>query len=296
MVHRWREAPQLPSARCVCRSACAGPTPRRPSRRRCRPCNAERVLVALALHAQQMSDRLERLEERLEDVAGSQLAIEPPTHDDLREVRTYSAAPLGGDGSDRAGAPGPHGRAGRSDAGRVVESRRQERARTLAETIIDLSDSLDTGTIDLRDNQDEWAATAPSPTRSRVNGHQPVYDAAAGTGRRRGGRCRDLRAGGHLGHVGHRHRRVGAVDGAHDLEGGPHPVAGEVDHGVATVPGVGVLDVGQGADDAPRRRRPARGRTATTPTCPPAPCRSGWWRRRPACGAGRRRPRRGCRR
>ena len=41
----------------------------------------------------------------------------------------------------------------------VVESRRQERARTLAETIIDLSDSLDTGTIDLRDGHDDWATT-----------------------------------------------------------------------------------------------------------------------------------------
>ena len=42
--------------------------------------NADRVLVALAVHAQQMSDRLERLEERIEDVAGSQLTLALPTH------------------------------------------------------------------------------------------------------------------------------------------------------------------------------------------------------------------------
>jgi hypothetical protein len=42
----------------------------------------------------------------------------------------------------------------------VSESRRQERARTLAETIIDLSDAMDTASIDLRHEQSDWAATA----------------------------------------------------------------------------------------------------------------------------------------
>ena len=42
----------------------------------------------------------------------------------------------------------------------VAEDRRQRRARTLAETIIDLSDSLDTTTIDLDREPGAWAATA----------------------------------------------------------------------------------------------------------------------------------------
>jgi len=42
----------------------------------------------------------------------------------------------------------------------VAEDRRLQRARTLAETIIDLSDSLDTIPVDLTDESGDWAATA----------------------------------------------------------------------------------------------------------------------------------------
>ena len=42
----------------------------------------------------------------------------------------------------------------------VAEDRRQRRARTLAETIIDLSDSLDTSPVDLDGEPGAWAATA----------------------------------------------------------------------------------------------------------------------------------------
>jgi hypothetical protein len=42
----------------------------------------------------------------------------------------------------------------------VAEDRRLQRARTLAETIIDLSDSLDTMPLDLADEPGDWAATA----------------------------------------------------------------------------------------------------------------------------------------
>ena len=42
----------------------------------------------------------------------------------------------------------------------VAEDRRQRRARTLAETIIDLSDSLDTAPVDLDGEPGAWAATA----------------------------------------------------------------------------------------------------------------------------------------
>ena len=67
------------------------PEPRHLSRLALPAVHADRVLVALAVHAQQMSDRLERLEERIEDVAGSTARPRVPTHDDLHEVRTYSA-------------------------------------------------------------------------------------------------------------------------------------------------------------------------------------------------------------
>ena len=145
--------------------------------------NADRVLVALAVHAQQMSDRLERLEERIEDVAGSQLTLALPTHDDLHEVRTYSARLSAEMAQIALELDARMDELTAQMPAVVVESRRQERARTLAETIIDLSDSLDTGTIDLRDGHDDWATTMaePSPPNG-TNGHQPVNDASAATG------------------------------------------------------------------------------------------------------------------
>jgi hypothetical protein len=42
----------------------------------------------------------------------------------------------------------------------VAEDRRLQRARTLAEAIIDLSDSLDTAPVDLNGEPGDWAATA----------------------------------------------------------------------------------------------------------------------------------------
>ena len=145
--------------------------------------NADRVLVALAVHAQQMSDRLERLEERIEDVAGSQLTLALPTHDDLHEVRTYSARLSAEMAQIAMELEARMDELTAQMPAAVVESRRQERARTLAETIIDLSDSLDTGTIDLRDGHDDWATTTAAPSATNgTNGHHPVNDAGAATG------------------------------------------------------------------------------------------------------------------
>jgi hypothetical protein len=121
---------------------------------------ADRVLVALAVHAQQIDDRLSRMEGRLDELAQADLGLELPTHDDLLEVRLHSA---------RVSAELTRATVelqARIDdlavqmPAVVAEDRRQQRARTLAETIIDLSDSLDTGAIDLRDEPDDWAATA----------------------------------------------------------------------------------------------------------------------------------------
>lgn len=121
---------------------------------------AERVLVALAVHAQQLDDRLERMERRLDCLAATDLTLELPTHDDLLEVRLHSArvsaelARVAVEMQSRI-----DDLAVRMPAV-VAEDRRQQRARTLAETIIDLSDSLDTGPIDLRADSGDWAATA----------------------------------------------------------------------------------------------------------------------------------------
>lgn len=116
---------------------------------------AEQVLVALALHARRMSDRLERVEQRLDELDRSEFVLDLPTSDDLAEVRVYSAR-LSAEMAQIA----MELQARIDDLDErmpavVVESKRQERARTLAETIIDLSDSLDTAPIDLRDKR-EW--------------------------------------------------------------------------------------------------------------------------------------------
>jgi hypothetical protein len=127
---------------------------------------AEQVLVALALHAREMSDRLERVEHRIEEL--DRPALDTPTSEDLAEVRVYStrlSAEMAqiamelqariDDLEERMPAV-------------VVESKRQERARTLAETIIDLSDSLDTtpidlAPIDLREKREWRGRHRPSP-------------------------------------------------------------------------------------------------------------------------------------
>jgi hypothetical protein len=120
----------------------------------------ERALVAIAIHSQQLDDRLARMEHRLDELARTDVGLEIPTHDDLLEVRLHSArvsAELTRVAVDLQA---------RIDdlavqmPAVVTEDRRQQRARTLAETIIDLSDSLDTGPVDLRDAPGDWAATA----------------------------------------------------------------------------------------------------------------------------------------
>jgi hypothetical protein len=105
----------------------------------------ERVLVALAVQAAQLDHRLERLERRVDDTVDDGLGH--ATYDDLLELRIHAAKVA-------------------ADLARVtvelraeIERRttptsRDRRAQTLAETIIDLSDSLDTRP------DDGWAATA----------------------------------------------------------------------------------------------------------------------------------------
>ena len=102
----------------------------------------ERALVAIASHAEQLDGRILRLERRLEDAT-----LLAPTHEDLLEVRVHSAkvaaelarvtVELKAEIEDRVAASA------------VKESR----LRTLAESIADLSDALDT-------TPQDWAASA----------------------------------------------------------------------------------------------------------------------------------------
>ncbi len=120
----------------------------------------ERALVALAIHSQQLDERLARMEHRLDELASADLTLELPTHDDLLEVRLHSARV-----SAELTQVAVELQARIDDLAVrmpavVAEDRRQRRARTLAETIIDLSDSLDTSPVDLDGEPGEWAATA----------------------------------------------------------------------------------------------------------------------------------------
>lgn len=121
---------------------------------------SERVLVALAVHAQQLDDRLARMEARLDEVARADVALEVPTHEDLLEVRLHSARVSAELTRLAVEVQGRIDDLAVQIPAVVAEDRKQQRARTLAETILDLSDSLDTTPIDLRDERDDWAATA----------------------------------------------------------------------------------------------------------------------------------------
>ncbi|HEY9558620.1 MAG TPA: hypothetical protein VIR58_17915 [Acidimicrobiales bacterium] len=121
---------------------------------------SERVLVALAVHAQQIDDRLARLEHRLDDREHADRLIAVPTQDDLLEVQLHSARV-----SAELSRVAVELQARIDDLAVqmpsvVAEDRRLQRARTLAESILDLSDDWDTSPLDLRDEPGDWAATA----------------------------------------------------------------------------------------------------------------------------------------
>ena len=126
---------------------------------------AERVLLSLAVHAQQNDERLTRIERRLDELA-EVVRLELPTHEDLSAVRIHSArvaAEVARVGAELARVTvdlqGRIDRLVMQTPVSVVASRRDERARVLATTIIDLSDALDTAPVDLRSNDDDWAVT-----------------------------------------------------------------------------------------------------------------------------------------
>ncbi len=121
---------------------------------------AERALVALAVHAQQLDGRLARMERRLDDLASDDTTLDLPTHEDLMAVRIHSARVAAEVARVTVEMRGRIDDLAVQMPAVVAESRREERARTLAETIIDLSDSLDTAPLDLHEPPGSWAATA----------------------------------------------------------------------------------------------------------------------------------------
>lgn len=113
----------------------------------------ERALVALAVQAQQLDDRLFALERRLDELAAAQL--DAPSHGDLLEVRLHSArvaaelarvaVELRAEIERAARTRHP----GDTDGQPAPVGERERRIRAIAETVIDLSDRTDTLPADL---------------------------------------------------------------------------------------------------------------------------------------------------
>ena len=120
----------------------------------------EEALLMIAVQSRQLHHRVAGMEQRLDELIDADSDLEVATLDDLLEVRLHSARV-----SAEVARVAVELQARIDDLAVrmpsvVAEDRRQRRARVLAETIIDLSDSLDTTSIDLRDDHGPWAATA----------------------------------------------------------------------------------------------------------------------------------------
>ncbi|HMC52223.1 MAG TPA: hypothetical protein VKI64_05630 [Acidimicrobiales bacterium] len=115
----------------------------------------ERLLIAYAAQAHRFDLRLERLERRVEDV--SEAADEFPSHADLLQVRLHSARVAAELARVAVELRGEMDRIARE-----APSPRERRIQTLAEQILDISDSIDTLPRDLpgSDPDQGWAATA----------------------------------------------------------------------------------------------------------------------------------------
>ena len=98
----------------------------------------ERALVALAVHAQQLDSRIDRLERRLDEAA--ETALDLPSHSDVLEVRIHSAkvaAELARVAVEL-----------RAEIAEVRERQpdpaHEDRLRVFAEQVLELSDAIDT--------------------------------------------------------------------------------------------------------------------------------------------------------
>lgn len=122
----------------------------------------ERAVYALAVHAKHLSERVESLECRLTDVLDR--AQESVSHDELLEVRIHSAKTAA-----ECSRLAVNLRAQIDAVKAALPTERDQRLNTMAETIIELSDGLDTTDDDVergRRSGDEttgqttWARTA----------------------------------------------------------------------------------------------------------------------------------------
>ena len=115
----------------------------------------ERLLIAYAAQAHRVDLRLERLEERLQDVA--EAADDLPSHADLLEVRLHSARVAA-----ELARVAVELRAEMDRMFTQTPSPREQRIQTLAEQILDLSDSIVTlpGDVAGSGPEEGWAATA----------------------------------------------------------------------------------------------------------------------------------------
>ena len=119
----------------------------------------ERALVVLAAHAQQLDGRIERLERRLDAV--SDASADGPTHDDVVQVRVHSARVAAELARVTVELRAEIEHAVQTAHAAQTAGVRDRRIHTLAEQIIDLSDSCDTRPGDLAGGQPgAWAATA----------------------------------------------------------------------------------------------------------------------------------------
>ena len=122
---------------------------------------AEQAVVMLAVQSRQLHHRLALIEQRLNAPAEPDPALELlPTHDDLLEVRLHSARVSAEVTRMAVELQARIDELAVRMPAVVAEDERQQRARVFAETILELSDSLDTAVIDLRDAPGQWAATA----------------------------------------------------------------------------------------------------------------------------------------
>ena len=103
----------------------------------------ERAMVALAVHAQQIDDRLGRLERRLDEAVDATLDL--PTTEDVMAVRVHTAKVA-------AEVARVHvelqAEIAEAVAGMRPPTPHERRVHAVAETIVDLSDRLDTTAAD----------------------------------------------------------------------------------------------------------------------------------------------------
>jgi hypothetical protein len=120
----------------------------------------EEALLMIAVQSRQLHHRMARMEQRFDELIEAGGSIEIATIDDLLQVQLHSARV-----SAEVTRIAVQLQARIDDLAAqmpavVAEDRRQQRARMLAESIMDLSDAMDTAPVDVRDRADEWAATA----------------------------------------------------------------------------------------------------------------------------------------